>query len=314
MLYLLHRNGLFPADTEKLIAHARLSSRDGGIIDNLAHLGARVQKPLKDNKSAPPSIFSKKPIPKESSGEYALSRFSPALKSVLEQHIDGTLDPAVFPFTKPPADGHGEYANMNGIASQASLRSAKPTWAKSRLAAVEPRQRIIVAMAGGATYAESRACYEVSQNSSREVFLVTSHMLTPAMFLRQLGELGVDRRQLDLPIDRPAPKPPRHLFQPDPTPPPPPQQTSLQSKPVPLPPGPPVKDTSVATTAALGAMRITSSEGRTTAPNGGSYPRPQLQPSVASSQPSPPTSKASDKKEKDKAEKKKKHHFFSSKK
>ena len=77
----------------------------------------------------------------------------------------------------------------------------------------ESKQRVIVFMAGGATYSESRACYEISKNSNRDVMLVTSHMLTPALFLRQVTDLSVDRRQLGLPADQPKKKAPQHLFE-----------------------------------------------------------------------------------------------------
>lgn len=311
MLYLLYRNGLFPADTEKLLAHAQLPQRDGGVVDGLAHLGARVQKPLKDNKPAPAPIFSR-PSPSKDAGEnYALSRFSPALKSLLEQHLHGTLDPILFPFSKQPADAHGEYPNANGLTSQASLRSAKPTWAKSRSTAVEPRQRIIVLMAGGATYAESRACYEISQSSSRDVFLTTSHMLTPALFLRHLGDLGADRRKLDLPADRPPQKVPRHLFEPDP-----PTQSSQQPAPPANPAGPPPMPAHNpdATAAALSAMRLGSQVN-------GRMPS-SSQSAQSSARPGEKKDKDKDKKEKDKKKEKekdkdkdkKKKHFFSSKK
>ncbi len=74
ILYLLYRNGLFPADTQKLLAHAQLSPRDGGVVENLVYLGARVQKALKDNKPAPASIFTKANTSKNSGDGYALSR------------------------------------------------------------------------------------------------------------------------------------------------------------------------------------------------------------------------------------------------
>jgi syntaxin-binding protein 1 len=68
-------------------------------------------------------------------------------------------------------------------------------------------------MAGGATYSESRACYEVSGASGKEIFLATSHMITPSLFVQQIGDLSRDRRRLDLPIDRPKPKAPAHIFE-----------------------------------------------------------------------------------------------------
>ena len=309
ILYLLYRNGLVPADTQKLLAHAQLSQRDQGLIDNLELLGARVRRSLKDRQAAGPSLFGQKKALTEPSDGYALSRFSPALKSMLEQHMSGTLDLNIFPYVNPPAEAHTDQSNLNGIVSQASLRSAKPTWAKSRLAAVEPRQRIIVVMAGGATYAESRACYEMSQASSRDVFLATSHMLTPALFLRQIGDLSVDRRRLGLPLDQPAPQPPRHLFEPEPQPQPPPPSSEPAST-VPAASGKGTAGTSaLATAAALGAMKLNPSGGGSTATNGAGSTHLQQAGTT-----SPPPGQTSKPPEKEKSNKKKKHHFFSSKK
>ncbi|KAI9822807.1 MAG: vacuolar sorting protein VPS33/slp1 [Phylliscum demangeonii] len=305
MLYLLYRDGLVPADTQKLLAHAQLPPHDLAVIQNLALLGARVQKPLKDKSICTP-IFGRKPPPQGSNDEYALSRFQPALKSLLEQHLSGLLDPALFPFTKPQADGSSDSAYHAGLVSQTSLRSAKPTWAKSRPGFTEPRQRIIVVMAGGATYTESRVCYEMSQTSSRDVFLATSHMLTPNLFLRQLADLSEDRRRLDLPADRPPIQAPQHLFEPEPVKHPPPIANPVAAALIPLPPS---KGTSVVEppTAALQAVRLASNPGLPAAAAKG---KASYLPTSSSSA----AAKKPEKKEKEKEDKKKKLHFFSSKK
>ncbi len=292
-LYLLYRNGLLPADTQKLLAHAQLPPQDGEVIHNLDFLGARVQKPLKDTKSTATPLFPKKQAPSTVSEEYALSRFDPAVRSMLEDHIRGTLDQAVFPFRRPHLDAPDGLAGQ-GTVSQASLRSAKPTWAKSKLSSVEPRQRIIVFIAGGATYAESRACYEVSRATSRDIFLATSHMVTPTLFLRQVGDLSVDKRKLDIPAERPKPKAPAHLFERDEPPKPPAtsQKPAVPSK-SPVPP-----------TAEMQAMNVkpNDSDGKQRT-NGAAVPPTS----------SPGSGKLKKEKDKDPG-KKKKHHFFSSKK
>jgi syntaxin-binding protein 1 len=88
--------------------------------------------------------------------------------------------------------------------------------------ATEQRQRIIVFIAGGATYSESRACYDVSKKWNRDVILGSTDMLTPTSFLRELSRTRESRQKLNLAMDaiRTAPR------QPDPTlqRPPPPQK------------------------------------------------------------------------------------------
>jgi len=132
------------------------------------------------------------------------------------------LDQSIFPYTKPQLDTN-ELVDQDNI-SHASLRSAKPTWAKTRGTNTEARQRVIVCMAGGATYSESRACYEASRETNKDVYLLTSHMLTPSLFLRQVGDLSIDKRRLTLPAEQPKPKAPAHLFEAEA----PPPQASFQ--------------------------------------------------------------------------------------
>jgi syntaxin-binding protein 1 len=212
-LYVINKYGILRDDIIKLLLHAQLPQQDEGNIHNLELLGARVTKTLKDKTEPPPPIIPKKMTPvNPNEEEISISRFKPVLKSILDEHIAGTLDPVAFPYVNPEA---APLPNDPANISSASLRSAKPTWAKGKLGSVEPRQRILVFMAGGATYSEARTCYEASEQTSRDVVLVTSHMLTPALFLRQVADLSADRRQLGLPVDKPARRAPAHLFEED---------------------------------------------------------------------------------------------------
>ena len=206
------------------------------ILRNLELVGARVTKPLKDTSNRNVSQQKKAKTTNSDEESYELSRYVTAVKSMLEDYLKGTLDPTAFPFVK------AEQSNNGVPETQTSLRSAKPTWAvRARPSAAEPRQRIIVFMAGSATYSESRACYEVSKASFRDVILGSSHMTTPLSFLNQTSRLRENRRNLDLPYDRPKKEVPRHLLEPDPvvkpTPPPVQQQAppKVMAKPVPSP-------------------------------------------------------------------------------
>jgi len=212
-LYILFKSGILNADMRKLLLHAQLPLQDEAILYNLELLGARVSKQLKDPRPNLPQLFPRKQAPLGNREEIAISRYDTALKTMLEEHVRGTLDPATFPYVKPELAPAANDPNVN--LSSASLRSAKPTWARSKLSSMEPRQRIIVFMAGGATYSEARACYEVSESTSRDVLLITSHMLNPGFFLQQLGSLSADRRALKLPADRPPKKAPAHVFEDD---------------------------------------------------------------------------------------------------
>ncbi|KAI5303283.1 vacuolar sorting protein VPS33/slp1, partial [Ascosphaera atra] len=232
-----------------LILHARLTQRDAEAVRNLDLLGSRSTKPLKDTTPPLRQLFPQRPPPKPSSNDpdnddSNVSRYEPCLKKLLEEHIAGTLDQEFFPSTQPTPDGNASpdvptpnsQNNDHLLQSQSSLRSSKPTWARSRTAGSHPGsalardssgdetrnrkndQRILVFMAGGATYSELRSCYEVSNNPQvqKEVFLLTTHMLSPALWCRQLADLSLKRERLGLPVDRPKKAAPRHLWEDEP--------------------------------------------------------------------------------------------------
>ncbi|GAM90181.1 hypothetical protein ANO11243_082210 [Dothideomycetidae sp. 11243] len=213
-LYLIFRDGILPADLERLIHHSQLQMSDLSVLQNLELLGVRTTRALKETRLPPPAVFPfKPPLNVVGQEEYALSRYEPALRQLLSAHASSTVDPQIFPYTKPPLE-----ADTDALAAATSLRTAKPTWAKKTTSS-EPRQRVIVYVAGGATYSESRACYEASSKHNKEIVLVTSHMHTPALFMRQLGDLSADKRRLGIPADGPQPKAPAHLFERDDPPP-----------------------------------------------------------------------------------------------
>ncbi|EDN92384.1 hypothetical protein SS1G_08247 [Sclerotinia sclerotiorum 1980 UF-70] len=304
ILYVIFRDGLIVEDIERLLHHSGLPLSEMNEILNLELLGVHTTKKLTDkSKASPAPLFPPKPIPTIINEELALSRYETNLQRSLEEITKGTLDPSIFPYTKPPTDPSEDMA----FQSQASLRSAKPTWARGRSTTPDNMQRIIVFIAGGATYSEARACYGISKDCNKDVFLATSHMLNPNLFLKQVGDLTASRKQLDLPIDRPKPKAPAYLFiANDPPPAPPAAQVGLG-----LPSGP---------NHAPGGVRPPRSPGAPTppmkSPDGGHLTAGMQQMSLNGTGDAAGHSsgKLEKKKGEDGKEKKKKMHFFRSKK
>ncbi|KAH6696332.1 ROP protein [Verticillium dahliae] len=210
ILYILYREGVIENDIFLLLEHAKLPKDEAVVVKNLAHLGGRVLHNLKEARRAHPPAFPKNTKPPEVNEEYALSRFEPALQSVLEDVVRGTLSSDLFPYMKPPMDPNEDLI----AAQQGSLRAGRPNWAASGRKAPENRQRVIVFLAGGATFSESRVCYDIGAARSRDIFLATSHMLSPNLFIRQLRDLDKGRGRLDLPADRPKPRAPDWIHEP----------------------------------------------------------------------------------------------------
>ncbi|KAM3465595.1 hypothetical protein MY5147_007282 [Beauveria neobassiana] len=208
-MYILFRGGVIMEDVNRLLTHAGLPVQDGEFITNLELLGGAVNHQLKQQLRPYTPLFPLDVKAAQLNEESFLSRFDPALKPLLENLVKGTLDQGTFPYVKPPLDPNEELLAAQGT----SLRAGRPNWAAAGRRQPENKQRIIVFMAGGATYSESRVCYDVGQQNSRDIILTTSHMLTPQFFIRQVGDLSRDKRQLDLPLDRPKPRAPAHLLE-----------------------------------------------------------------------------------------------------
>ncbi|EWG45532.1 hypothetical protein FVEG_06292 [Fusarium verticillioides 7600] len=279
ILFILYRDGVVDEDIKRLLAHASLPQSDREVVLNFEQLGGHMTHALKDVRQIPPPLFPIDPKSTQLNEEYGLTRFEPAMKHMVDHLARGMLDQTHFPYVKPPLDPNEELH----LAQGGSLRAGRPNWAAAGRRPPENRQRLIVFMAGGATYSESRSCYEVGEARSRDIILVTSHMITPQLFIRQVGDLSRDKRQLDLPLERPKRHAPRHLFErPAPPRPAPSQQPSQQG----LPPGPTNRPGGLPSrpgpgpgmappTAAMSNMSINNSHGNNAAP-----PRPTSHHSV----------------------------------
>lgn len=321
IMWLIYRYGVIEEDIKRLLAHAQLDQDNCETIMNLKHLGARITGALKDLKTMPPPLF---PLDttQELDEEYGLVRYHPNVKHMLDHLCQGTLDAEVFPYTRPPTD-----PNDDPAAVQNSLRAAKPSWARGAAGSLrrqDNRQRIIVFMAGGATYSEARSCYETSNRFNRDVYLVTSHMVPPKMFTRQVKDLSMARKRLDLPLDRAKPRPAAWVFEPERPvmppqgmysqgggpggPPPPPKAGPMGG----LPPGPRAPPVGMGLPGRPGQM-APPTQAMSAMSIGNAAPRPSpMPPSMngggsGASHHSPTPSSDSNKLEK---EKKKKRHFF----
>lgn len=206
-LYALHRDpGLIQTDFKKLKNHCNLDDSDLQALYNLSIIGNPV---IKDSLQVKKHII-KRPqyFTHATEDVYSVSRFVPAVKNLVEQLILGQLPANPFPYTKDPGPDEAE------MDAHTSLRRQRAVWAKTG-ANQSAKQRIFVFIAGGATYSEMRAVYELNQKYSKEIILGSNDIITPTSFLRSLWHMTADRRSLDLPQDRPAKRVPQYLFESD---------------------------------------------------------------------------------------------------
>lgn len=183
-MYIMHRDGVPEGDKKRLYQHARLALHEMDAVNNLTYLGVAVSK---DSGKKRKALFKQR----EEEDAYDISRYQPLLKYMLEEHFAGTLDQTNFPYVRDAPVG-GSSSSMRGSGpagaapSQGSLRSARPQWTSSRVKKVanEPRQRVMVFVAGGMTYSEVRAAYKVSEAANKDIFI-------GQWFMRNLATLAV---------------------------------------------------------------------------------------------------------------------------
>lgn len=110
-----------------------------------------------------------------------------------QEHFKGSLDESTFPYVRdaPVSASRSSAAASAAVPTTGSLRSARPQWTANRAKRVvdAPRQRVLVFMAGGATYSEVRTVYKVSEAANKDVYLGTSHLVTPQKFVGDLANL-----------------------------------------------------------------------------------------------------------------------------
>ncbi|KAK0239011.1 Sec1-like snare protein [Armillaria nabsnona] len=195
-LYIQHRDGVPDEDRRRLYQHARLSLAEQDAVNALALLGVRISRGPNDRD------IKKKIKQKPKDDEYELSRFKPLLKTVIEEHAESKLDVTLFPYVKDSPSAIPPPSMRPAPTHTTSLRSQKPAWHRAATRNVtqeSTKQRLFVFVAGGMTYSEVREVYELSSSLSKDIYIGSTHTITPRPFIDDLKVLdlgGVGSRGL----------------------------------------------------------------------------------------------------------------------
>ncbi|KAI9464216.1 Sec1-like protein [Boletus coccyginus] len=188
-LYIMYRDGVPDEDCRRLYQHARLGMAEQDAVKSLSHLGVRITRGPADKDTK--KKLKQKPSREE---EYDLSRYKPLLRTVIEDHVNNRLDTSIFPYVKDAPSTPTASKGPETPTHTSSLRSAKPSWHKAvrSNAPVDNRQRVIVFMAGGVTYSEIRECYALGGPLNKDIYIGSTHTITPRQFIDDLKvlELG----------------------------------------------------------------------------------------------------------------------------
>ncbi|KAF5361824.1 hypothetical protein D9756_002266 [Leucocoprinus leucothites] len=186
-LYIQYRDGVPEEDRRRLYQHARLTLAEQDAVNAMVHLGVKISKGPNDKDT-------KKKIKQKSNNEeeYELSRFKPALRTVIEDNIANKLDESLFPYVKDSPLKTPAPASLRSPPPATSLRSSKPSWHKAPRAGApvrDDKQRLIVFVAGGMTYSEIREVYQLSASLNKDIFIGSTHSITPKQFVDDLKVL-----------------------------------------------------------------------------------------------------------------------------
>ncbi|KAJ3159434.1 Syntaxin-binding protein 2 [Geranomyces michiganensis] len=140
---------------------------------------------------------------------YDIHRFAPAVKYILQDAVAGKLDPVIFPSTSQRLDGAGIGSSAKADSTAPTIGRGhlvpfhgdfQPTWARKKPPTGNDNQanvdlrtngsRILVLFVDGLSFAEIRAANEVMRERRREIFIGSTHIMTPSTFVEDLLQLG----------------------------------------------------------------------------------------------------------------------------
>ncbi|KAJ3218216.1 vacuolar sorting protein VPS33/slp1 [Clydaea vesicula] len=101
---------------------------------------------------------------------------------------------------------------QGGAGLKYKFKSFKPTWGTKRLVGSfhgdedfrKNGARIILFFLGGVSFPEIRSCYKLSKKHNRQIYIGSTHIITPRYFLEELSEYKTKANNLPIPRPRPV--------------------------------------------------------------------------------------------------------------
>lgn len=183
-IFIIAQEGVTEEVRRQLVAAAGLTSADQDTLIHLEALGVSVQK----SKAGPGGASKlwggkakKNKRRNDATSEYAASRYVCVLKDLIDQTVQGELSTDAYPSVLPmPSREEKPVARSLRKPEKGRLGKQPATYTGSRS---------LIFVAGGVTFSELRAAYEVMELHKKEVVIGGTSYLTPNTFVDLLREI-----------------------------------------------------------------------------------------------------------------------------
>merc|ERR1719394_390748 len=185
LLYILSKNGISEENLTKLIQHAQIPPEKTCMIRNISNLGVNVVVDPGLFEGNRRKVWQMRRKERTSENTYQMSRWTPVVKDIVEEAIEDKLDNNHFPFLG------GQRQNTSRAAPTSARYGGWASGGKNQQSAAKTSPRIMVFIAGGATYSEMRAGYEVTNDKKNwEIVMGGTHIMTPEEFLDYVKDVA----------------------------------------------------------------------------------------------------------------------------
>lgn len=176
LIYIISQGGVKEEKLKNLFNIANLSQQNRFSILNIKNLGVRIMKsdkkthksPFYNDMHARAKVLSKSKVYQ--------SRYEPLVATLLRKFDKVQLSPALFPIC-------GEEENRSNITGTFGGRSLKD---RAKRTSRNKKSKIIVFVIGGVCYSEIRECYLLSKELKRDIFIGSSHVMSPTEYINLL--------------------------------------------------------------------------------------------------------------------------------
>jgi len=178
LVYMISSGGISETMRNDLFTAANLSSEDAEVILHLRDLGVKIKSDSKKTKK--PHNYKEiqnraKELIKSKKNE---SRCEPLMALFLRKLGKEKLSEEDFPYCGSIPEGRGLVGSFGGRIRKGNVR-------------VNEVPRIIIFMIGGVCYSEIRQCYLLGEELHRDIFIGSTHTLTPSEYIQLLRGTSV---------------------------------------------------------------------------------------------------------------------------